>query len=71
MTCAQLFGQAVAARRKRLGLTQPDLAARLGLHDWVEISRIENGHRSLQQRTMQKIADALGCEIEITLRTKQ
>lgn len=64
---ARAFGRAVATRREALGWSQQRLADIMGLKDAREISLMEVGRRSLQQRSMQRLADALCCDIEIKL----
>lgn len=51
-------------RRKRIeaGLSQPALAAKAGVHKST-VYRIEEGLIAAQAPTLQRIADALGCEI--------
>lgn len=54
-----VFGQAVSARRKALGLSQEDLAHRAGLNR-TYITDIERGARNIALRNIVKLADALG-----------
>jgi transcriptional regulator with XRE-family HTH domain len=53
------FGQIIKQCRKKAGLTQSQLAEKLGV-SYVNISQIENGHRIPKPDTVVKIANALG-----------
>ena len=52
-------GRRIAARRRELGLSQADLAARTGWSTPVIISRSECGQREMRISTLQSLADAL------------
>jgi hypothetical protein len=52
-------GRRIAARRRELGLSQADLAARTGWSTPVIISRYECGQREMRISTLQSLADAL------------
>lgn len=53
--------------RKGLGMTQVQLATAAGISQ-NRVSDIENGHTSsLRIGTLSRYADALGCDVEITL----
>ena len=53
------LGRRVAERRQELGLTQKDLADKLGIaHQNIHL--IEQGKRNMTVRTMVALADALG-----------
>jgi putative transcriptional regulator len=52
------IGRRVIARREELGLSQVDLAARLGVAR-TNIGRIERGEQNVTVRTMCKVAEAL------------
>ena len=52
-------GAVVRAERRRLDLTQPELAERAGL-SLSTISRLEKAHRDLDLDQLQRIAVALG-----------
>jgi transcriptional regulator with XRE-family HTH domain len=54
-----IVGRNIAAERKRLGLTQEELAYRAGLHP-VEVGRAERGVRDLRLSTVAKLAAGLG-----------
>ena len=53
------FGNRVKARRKAMGLTQLDLALRMGFKSKQAISHIESGDRNLKQSQIVKLAEAL------------
>jgi transcriptional regulator with XRE-family HTH domain len=52
------LGKNLRAARKKLGLTQEDVAQRSGVQAG-EISRIERGQRDPQISTVEKLADAV------------
>ena len=54
----EVFAQLVRAHRRRLRLTQDDLAARSGI-DVRAVRRIESGDRSPRPATVRRLADAL------------
>lgn len=54
------FGKRVKARRKAMGLTQTDLALRMGFKSKQAISHIEAGDRNLKQSQVAALAAALG-----------
>jgi transcriptional regulator with XRE-family HTH domain len=56
---ARLLGHAIAARRKELGLSQADVAARLGMSSPESLSRYERGEREPRCTTLARIAWAL------------
>jgi transcriptional regulator with XRE-family HTH domain len=60
---AQLVGEQIAYHRKRLGLSQVELAGLIGRSDsWV--SQVERGVRSIDRLSvLQKVADTLGVPI--------
>lgn len=49
----------VIVRRAELGLTQEDLAGRMGSTVWT-VSRIESGQDPTSSRCLQRLAEALG-----------
>lgn len=51
----------IKEKRELLGLTQLDLAKRLGLRSKTSISRIEQSEDNVSLKDVQRIADALGC----------
>jgi ribosome-binding protein aMBF1 (putative translation factor) len=56
----------IIRRRKALGLTQKDLAERIGTHQ-SRISRIEAAEHDVRLSTLIQIAEALEAEISIRL----
>ena len=56
------FGTAVRTRRKRLGISQEELAGRAGLHR-TYVADIERGARNLSLANIEKLAGALGTTI--------
>ena len=53
-------GQNIAAARKRAGMTQEELAGRVGYKTKSAINKIELGIRDLPQKKIAAFADALG-----------
>ena len=53
-------GRNILAARKRLGLTQEELASRVGYKTKSAINKIELGIRDLPQKKIAAFADALG-----------
>src|SRR2546423_14425515 len=56
------FGTAIRTRRKRLGISQQELAGRAGLHR-TYIADIERGARNLSLANIEKLAKGLGTTI--------
>lgn len=56
------FGEAIRQRRRELGLSQEDLAARAGLHR-TYVADVERGHRNLSLINIEKLAAALGLQV--------
>jgi CheY-like chemotaxis protein len=56
------FGTSVRARRKRLAISQEELAGRAGLHR-TYVADIERGARNLSLANIEKLAKALGISI--------
>lgn len=54
------IGGRIKARRQALGLTQREMAARLGYTDHTTLTRIEGGKVDLPQSRISKIAEVLG-----------
>lgn len=54
------------AARARAGLTQADVAARMGTTQSV-IARLEGGKRQPSMRTVQRYAQAIGCRAVVRL----
>jgi transcriptional regulator with XRE-family HTH domain len=61
------FGEALRAARIKAGLSQAQLAKRLGRSQQY-ISLIESGHRRLPIESMTQIMRALGLELDIVTR---
>jgi HTH-type transcriptional regulator/antitoxin HipB len=58
------FGQAIRHYREQAGLSQAELAERLGL-DRVYFSRLERGHDTLQMQRILAILRELGVKITL------
>jgi len=58
MTTLKTIGKNVAQARKKMGITQEDLAG-LAEVDRSYLSEIENGHKNMSVLSLLKIADAL------------
>lgn len=54
------------AARARVGLTQADVAERMGTTQSV-VARIESGRRQPSMRTVQRYAQAIGCRAVVRL----
>lgn len=63
------FGQRMEARRHELKMTQSELGLAVGVDQSV-ISKIAKGSFNLRIATMSKIAEALGMDLVIELRTR-
>jgi DNA-binding XRE family transcriptional regulator len=61
----QLRSQMIAAR-KRAGLTQKELASRMGTHQ-PAITRLENGRSSPSLATLRKLAEVTGSRLILRL----
>ena len=59
----------VAAERARRGLTQTELATLTGTTQSA-VARLERGTRPPRLDTLLRIANALDCELEVTLRPR-
>lgn len=55
------FGRRVRERRNELGLSQEQLAERVGLH-WTYIGQVERGRSNVTLHSTLRIAQALGCD---------
>ena len=62
------FGRAVRTLRKKIGISQEELAHRAGLHR-TYITDIERGVRNLSLLNIERIADALGISLSMLFRT--
>jgi transcriptional regulator with XRE-family HTH domain len=60
--CIRQFGEAVRARRERLGVTQEDLSFRSGLHR-THIALVEGGRREARLSTICVLALALNVSV--------
>jgi transcriptional regulator with XRE-family HTH domain len=56
------FGATVRERRKRLGLSQEDLASRAALHR-TYVGMIERGEKNVTLRNIEKLSRALNCSM--------
>lgn len=61
--CARIISQ-LAERRKRLGMTQQELAAAAGLTQSA-VARLEAQKAVPQLDTLLKVSAALGCSLEL------
>ncbi len=59
------IGREIKQARKKMGLTQANLAKKLGIKQQM-ISRIESGQENPSLITLKKIADKLGLAITLT-----
>jgi ribosome-binding protein aMBF1 (putative translation factor) len=64
---AYKFAVSLIALRESRGLTQEQLAAQTGI-DQGDISRIERGSANPTEKTLIRIADALGAELKLVNR---
>jgi transcriptional regulator with XRE-family HTH domain len=60
------LGRAIVAKRKALGLSQADLAYRVGM-EVSNLSVIENGKSNPQMLTLVSISSALDCDLSALL----
>jgi transcriptional regulator with XRE-family HTH domain len=60
---AQAVGSIIAERRNRLGLSQSELAEKVGINQ-ESLSKMENGRISPKFERLQRFADALNCRVE-------
>ena len=60
-------GRLIRKIRKNLGITQVDLAQRIGLSH-QPINQFENGFESISVYNLRKICDAIGLEIVIKIK---
>ena len=61
---AWYYGEVIRDRRKELGITQKDLAERIG-RERTYINRIEKGETDLQLSSFLRITNALGIRIHL------
>lgn len=62
-TLLQEFGLKVQQRRKKLGISQEELAYRAGFHR-TYIGMIERAERNITLSNIKRLADALGVELK-------
>ncbi len=63
---AFILGEQLKEERRKAGLTQKQLAERIGTKKSY-ISRVENGHADIQVSTLFKIFQGLGRRINLTI----
>ena len=56
---AKEIGNRIRTKREKMGMTQEQLASKLGYKSKSSITKIENGTRDLRQKNIKAIADAL------------
>jgi transcriptional regulator with XRE-family HTH domain len=59
----QIFGQNLRRKRETLGISQEDLAEKAGLHR-TYIGSVERGERNVSIDNMERLAVAVGSNIE-------
>jgi len=69
VTAQQRFTDNLAKRRKRLGLTQADIALACYVSPTV-IGRVESGRARLALDLAERIANALGTTVDVMLGTE-
>lgn len=65
----QTMGMTIASKRKEAGMTQLDLAEKMGVTDKA-VSKWERDLSSPDIRTVPKLAEALGISVEELMQTK-
>lgn len=68
MDLAQYFGAAIRRQRETLRLSQEELADRAGL-DRSYLGRIERSEQNATLASAQKLADALGSDLDVIFAT--
>jgi len=63
---AFLLGERLKAERKKAGLTQEQLAERIGTKKSF-VSRVENGHADVQLSTIYKLFQGLGRKVSVAI----
>ena len=63
---AFILGERLKAERQKAGLTQEQLAEKIGTKKSY-ISRVENGHADIQVSTLLKIFQGLGRRVSLTI----
>jgi ribosome-binding protein aMBF1 (putative translation factor) len=69
-TPATRIGRMIAQRRDELGMTQLELATKAGMSQSF-IADVEGGRNMRSQRTIATIADALDCELVVTMEIRK
>lgn len=64
----QIFGQNLRSKREILGISQEDLAEKAGLHR-TYIGSVERGERNVSIDNMERLAVAVGSNIEQLLKS--
>ena len=59
-----VINERIRARREELGMSQLDLAKRIGYTTKGAVSHLESGDRDIRQGMLMKLSDALGVSIE-------
>lgn len=59
------FGERVKARREELGMTQLDLALRIGYKSKQAICKIESGDRGISVEKVNLLSEVLGLPIDV------
>lgn len=71
MSLKNKIGEAIKAERKRQNMTMRQLAEKIGVTGTNTISRYESGSLNLSSDLIEKIGQALDCNIEILLKPKK
>jgi HTH-type transcriptional regulator/antitoxin HipB len=66
----EAIGQQLRARRQALGLSQAALAVKASVSR-VFVEKIEAGARTPSWGTLERLARALGCRVQLTLITRR
>lgn len=61
------FGERVKARREEIGMSQLDLALKIGYKTKQAICKIETGDRGIKVEKVNQLADALGVSIDFLI----
>jgi transcriptional regulator with XRE-family HTH domain len=68
MDLARHFGAAIRRHRELIRLSQEELAERAGL-DRTYVSGVERGRRNPTLEVLQRLADALGADLDVIFAT--
>ena len=63
---SQSLGSALASARRTAGLSQSDVAERMGTSQ-PAVARLEAGSTNAQLSTLRRYAEAIGCRLELGL----